>query len=76
MSHICPSIPMGSKCVVYVEPCDCGHECGVDTDSGRRLRHEFAGGDSRERAEDHARWLADILEHYNRVDKVRLDFRA
>lgn len=73
MPHVCPSVPMGSDCVVYVEPCECGHECGVDTDSGRRLRHEFAGSDSHKRAASHAHWIAKILGHFCRVGDIRVD---
>ena len=75
MSHICPSVPMGSDCTIYVEACECGHECGVETNSGRRLRHEFAGGNTKERAESHARWLTGILKQYCRVGEISFDIR-
>ena len=71
--HVCPSVPVGSDCTVYVVACKCGHECGVETECGRRLRHEFAGKKSRERAVSHAEWVGEILSKYCRVGKISFD---
>lgn len=71
--HVCPSVPVGSDCTVYVVACECGHECGVDTCQGRRLRHEFAGKDSEKRAKSHAEWVGEILARYCRVGEIKFD---
>lgn len=74
--HVCPSVPVGTDCVVYVEACKCGHECGVETTAGRRLRHEFTGKRSLEQAASHAEWVVEILKRYCRVGEVLLDNRC
>ena len=73
MSRCCTSIPPGTDCTVYVEACEGGHECGVDTTVGRRLRLMFGGEGTRERAVDYARWLARLLR---RDCRVTLEFEG
>ena len=60
--------------MVYVVPSAAGHECGVEADGVRRLRHEFVGADSREKAESYATWITGVLQRYCQVGEISFDF--
>ena len=54
MNHVCPGVPKGADCVIYIVESERGHEAGVEADGVRRLRHEFVGPRSRDAAESYS----------------------
>lgn len=73
MNHVCPGVPKGADCVLYIVETDEGHEAGVEADGVRRLRHVFVGKQSRTAAESYLTWMSSILGRYCQIGEISFD---